>query len=359
MSYHNHSFKLRIKSVLCVTIGGLLLLISCRKDVRIPDKYGISNDFDITFNVPEGWPSPYYSFKNNTLTKTGFILGRKLFYETRLSKDNSTSCGSCHQNFAAFANADHSLSHGVYGLLGTRNSPPLFNLNWHTSFMWDGGVNHIEVQPLAPIENPVEMDETLNSIIAKLEADDTYKRMFSDAFGSTLINSERIFKALAQFMGAMVSANAKYDRYMRKNPSANFSAEELAGLAVFENKCAACHKAPLFTDFSFRNKGLRPGAVNDSGRAHITSKAEDLYKFKVPSLRNLKYTAPYMHDGRYASIDQVLDQMSEDVFESPTLDPLMKDGISLSDQEKSDLKAFLNTLNDESFVSDKRFAEQQ
>lgn len=312
---------------------------------------------DISFTVPKGWPAPFYNFQNNALTNEGFYLGRKLFYDTRLSRDNSTSCGSCHQAFAAFAHAEHDLSHGVDGLIGVRNSPPIFNMNWHTSFFWDGGVNHLESQPINPIQNPVEMDETLPSIIAKISGDAQYKQMFTAAFGDETINSQRIFKAMAQFMGAMVSDNSNYDQYTRGE--ATLTASEQNGLAVYNTNCAACHTAPLFTNFAYINNGLKPNDFNDSGRAVITNVAQDLYKFKVPSLRNLQYTAPYMHDGRIKSLEQVLNHYATGIHQSPTLDPLLQNGIQLTAQQRTDLLAFLNTLNDESFTKDKRFHETQ
>lgn len=348
--------KSYLKASLMLALAGLISLPACKKDVAITDYPGQSADWDINFTVPQGWPSPYYSFKDNQLTKAGFILGRKLFYDPRLSRDSSTSCGSCHQSFAAFAQSGHNISHGVDGLLGKRNSPALFNLAWNNSFMWDGGVNHIEVQPAAPITNPVEMDEKIDHVIRKLQADASYRKLFADAFGTEEISSQKMFRAMAQFMGAMVSANAKYDKVQRG--SASFTAEENAGQSVFQNKCASCHPAPLFTDFSFRNIGLKPTSTNDSGRAHITADADDLYKFKVPSLRNLGYTAPYMHDGRFNSLDEVLDQMETDIHKTATLDPLLQDGIKLTVTERNNLKSFLRTLNDDSYVNDHRFAEQ-
>jgi hypothetical protein len=159
------------RNILLILLATSIGFLACKKDVAIPDSSRVNDALDISFKVPQGWPSPYYSFVNNQLTNAGFKLGRKLFYDTRLSRDNTISCGSCHQSFAAFANADHDVSHGIDGLLGTRNAPGLFNLNWHTSFMWDGGINHIEVQPLAPLDNPVEMDEKMVNILEKLKAD--------------------------------------------------------------------------------------------------------------------------------------------------------------------------------------------
>ncbi|MCC6187320.1 MAG: c-type cytochrome [Chitinophagaceae bacterium] len=334
----------------------LIAIAACKKDVLIPDSSKLTNT-NIEFKVPENWPSPYYSFVNNQLTNAGFELGRTLFYDTRLSRDNTISCGSCHQAFAAFTHSGHDVSHGIDGKLGNRNSPPLFNLNWHTSLMWDGGVNHLEVQPLAPIDNPVEMDETLPNVLAKLRAAPKYASLFQAAYGSSEITSEKTFKAMAQFMGAMVSANAKYDKYMRKESGVTMTQSELAGMAVYEAKCASCHKAPLFTDFSFRNVGLKPNLSNDSGRAHITLNPDDMYKFKVPSLRNLSYTSPYFHDGRASTLDKVFDQMETQIYDYPTLDPAFKNGIKLSAQERIDMKAFLKTLDDESFIKDSRFFE--
>jgi cytochrome c peroxidase len=333
-----------------------LVLAGCSKDPDFAATDPIEED--IKFYVPVNWPAPVYNFENNTLSNAGFELGRKLFFETRLSRDNSVSCGTCHQPFAAFSHLDHPISHGIENKLGTRNSPPLFNLNWHPSFFWDGGVNHIESQPINPILNPVEMDETVANVIEKLKADAVYRSMFKKAFGDETINSQRTFKALAQFMGMLISENSRYDKYVRGVVGGEMNASELAGLAVFRSKCATCHKEPLFSDFSMRNNGLPVTTVNDSGRAHITRELADLYKFKVPSLRNLKYTYPYMHDGRFGSLEAVLDYYTTTAHNSGVVDPAIgSTGITLTTQNKTDLLNFLNTLNDEAFTKDKRFAE--
>lgn len=347
-----------MKKITLLYITGLfivlqIIVIGCKPD---PD-FNAKPEETFAFKIPEGWPAAHYSFEGNPLSKEGFELGRKLFFDTRLSRDNSTSCGSCHQPFSAFSHLGHDVSHGIEDKLGTRNSPALFNLNWHNSFFWDGGVNHIEVQPVNPIQNPVEMDETLDNIVLKLEKDATYKTMFKAAWGDETINSQRILKSLAQFMGMLVSDNSKYDKYVRKEAGGEMTAEELAGLSVFREKCESCHKEPLFSDFSIRNNGLKPTAINDSGRMRITLNPADMYKFKVPSLRNLKYTPPYMHDGRFTTLDEVLTHYTSNIQQGPTLDPLLKNGIQLSAQDKTNLLAFLNTLNDEAFVKDSRFKE--
>ncbi len=334
-----------------VLFAGASIFTACQPDPSFDPAKPIS------FEVPEGWPQPKYNFENNPLTEAGFELGRKLFFDPRLSRTNDVSCGSCHQPFSAFAHLDHDVSHGVENKLGTRNSPPIFNLNWHSGFFWDGGVNHIELQPINPIQNPVEMDETLDNVVAKLKADADYQQRFKAAFGDETINSQRMLKALAQFMGMLVSSNSKYDKYMRGEAGGNMTSNELNGLNIFRSKCATCHTEPLFSDFTYRNNGLPANVYNDSGRAVITNDPADLYKFKVPSLRNLKYTPPDMHDGRLLTLEQVLDYYTTGIHHSPTLDPALKDGIQLSPQEKADLLSFLNTLNDEEFIKHPRFQE--
>jgi cytochrome c peroxidase len=339
------------------------LFYGCKKDgtVEIPDP-GDPSLAGIEFKVPTNWPTPVYDFSQNPLTKEGFKLGRKLFFETKLSRDNTVSCGSCHQPFAAFSQIEHDVSHGVNEKIGTRNSPALFNLNWHTSFFWDGGVNHIELQPFGPITNPLEMDETLVNIVAKLEGDASYRQLFKDAFGSEEVTTQKIAKSLAQFMGLMVSSNSKYDKHIRNESGGTFTTQEQNGLNLFQSKCSSCHKEPLFSDFKFKNNGLalvpNTKGVIDSGRGIITPfEPSSYYKFKTPSLRNLKYTTPYMHDGRFTTIDQVLEHYSTGIHQTPNLDPSLTNGIPLTATEKEDLKAFLNTLNDEEFVKDIRFQE--
>lgn len=343
--------KLIAVAVVTVLVLGLSL-VGCVKTSISPD------DENIHFTIPSGWPQPHYDFVNNTLTPAGFSLGRKLFYDPRLSRDNTISCASCHQQFAAFCHLDHSVSHGIYGLLGTRNAPGLSNTGWNTTFFWDGGVNNLENQPINPIQNHVEMDMTLPEIITKIGADADYRARFKRAFGDETVNSQRIFKAMAQFMGAMVSSGAKYDKYMRGESGGEMTAQELSGLSLFRMKCEGCHKEPLFSDYSFRNNGLMPNsAVNDSGRAHITRSAADLYKFKVPSLRNVDLTMPYMHDGRLQTLDACVEHYRTGIYASATLDPLLVNGISMTDSEKADIIVFLKTLSDTTFTKDKRFSD--
>lgn len=307
--------------------------------------------------IPSGWPNPTQDiFANNSLTEEGFQLGKKLFYDGRLSKDGNFSCASCHQQFAAFATYDHDLSHGFNNSFTSRNAPGLFNLAWMTEMHWDGGINNIEVQPLAPLTAPNEMAETLENVLNKLKNDPAYPPLFAAAFGDTKINSQRMLKALSQFTGSIVSANSKYDKMMRGE--AVFDVNEQNGYNTFKLKCAACHKEPLFTDNSYRNNGL---AINNSlldyGRMRITGLATDSLKFKVPSLRNVQFTFPYMHDGRFYLLSQAIEHYRTGIQKTqPTLDPLLKNGINLSNKEKMELVLFLNTLTDSSLLKNPRFS---
>ncbi|MBK7884491.1 MAG: cytochrome-c peroxidase [Chitinophagaceae bacterium] len=313
----------------------------------------------LAFKIPNGWPAPSTNiFANNPLTEEGFQLGKKLFYEGKLSKDGNFPCASCHQQFAAFATSDHDLSHGFNNSFTTRNAPGLFNLAWMTQMHWDGGISHIEVQPLAPITAPNEMAENIENVLNKLKNDAAYPPMFAAAFGDAQINSQRMLKALAQFMGSMVSANAKYDKVMRGETA--FTISEQNGYNTFKQKCASCHTEPLFTDNSFRNNGLAVNnQLHDFGRMMITNNTADSLKFKVPSLRNVQRTFPYMHDGRVLVLSQAIEHYRTGIQKNqPTLDPLLANGISMTDNEKFELVLFLNTLTDTEFLNNARFAGQ-
>jgi cytochrome c peroxidase len=312
----------------------------------------------LTFTVPPGFPSPQYQFTNNPLTREGFELGRKLFYDGILSKDGNFPCASCHQPFAAFGTFDHNLSHGFNNQHTLRNAPPLFNMVWLKEMHWDGGINNLEVQPLAPITAPNEMAEDINTVIGKLQQDANYPRLFKAAFGDETVNSQRMLYALTQFVGSLVSANSKYDQV--KQGKASFTAEEQAGYTLFKTTCNGCHTEPLFTDNSFRNTGLPVEiTLQDYGRMRITHKPEDSLKFKVPSLRNLFFSFPYGHDGRFLSINSVLEHYATGVQDGPTVDPLVKNKIPLSNLDKYYLLQFLHTLTDSSFINDTRFAQPQ
>ncbi len=343
--------------MLVLFAASLLLIDACKKkDTTAETPFTTT---PIKFTVPAGWPQPPTDiFANNPVTEEGFALGRKLFYDTRLSIDNTVACANCHQQFAAFATYDHDFSHGLNNVHTFRNAPALFNLAWMQQMHWDGGINHIEVQPLAPITNPIEMGETIEHVIEKLKADTAYPKLFAKAYGSTEITSQKMLKALAQFMGIIVSNNSKYDKV--KRGEASFTASEQSGYTVYQSKCAGCHPEPLFTDNSFRNNGLPVNTgLNDYGRMRITGNASDSLKFKVPSLRNIGLSLPYMHDGRFNSVGSVIDHYRTGIVTTqPTLDPLLVNRISISNTEKNDLIYFLFALTDSTFTKDPRFSQQ-
>jgi len=344
---------LKLKVIISVVLFfvAFLAIIGATRD----DGYGPFAPHPINLEIPPGWPKPPTDiYANNKLTEEGFQLGKKLFYDPRLSKDGEVSCASCHQQFAAFATFDHDLSHGVNNRFSSRNAPGLFNLAWMPELHWDGGINHIEVQPLFPITAMNEMGESLDSVIYKIKKDTSYKRMFKAAFGDAMVNSQRMLKAIAQFTGTLVSANSKYDRVKRGEDS--FTPFEEKGYEVFKAKCADCHKEPLFTDNSYRNNGLALNRFTDMGRQRVTQFSDDSLKWKVPSLRNAQLTFPYMHDGRIYSIPQVIEHYRTGIItEQPTLDPLLKNRIPMTNLEKNQLVYFIYTLTDSSFTKNPRY----
>lgn len=340
------------KNIVILIISCLIALLSF---VSKLDDHAISKK-DIELKIPKGFPKPNYDFSNNKLSPEGFMLGRKLFYDPILSKDSTVSCQSCHQRVAAFAHIDHALSHGIDGKIGTRNVPALQNLIWKDTYMADGGVNNLEVQPINPITNPVEMNESLVHIVAKLKQNKEYVLLFKKVYKDTVINSERILKTLAQFTGLMISANSRYDKYMEGKDT--FSIQEKSGLAYFRTKCASCHKEPLFTDNSYRNNGLKADtSLNDKGRGKVTGMDYDNYKFKVPSLRNVEMTFPYMHDGRYRKLKDVMNHYSSSGNHTAPCDEEVNKIGELSEKERKDIIAFLLTLTDKEFLNDKRFVD--
>lgn len=312
--------------------------------------------------VPSNFPPLVYDIEKNPPTRYGVELGKKLFYDGKLSANGFISCGFCHEQRFAFTHHGHQFSHGINDREGTRNTPSIANMAYFSEFAWDGAASHLDLFPIIPITSEVEMGETMNGVLQKLQRDDTYQQAFDAAFEEGGINYENFFKALAQFMVVLVSSNSKYDKYVRAEEGGTLTARELKGLELFREKCASCHATDLFSDGSFRNNGLPPHPiVNDLGRAEVSGSANDNYTFKVPSLRNVALTAPYMHDGRFGSLEAVLNFYENGVQDSPTLDPLLKTentlGIALTEVEKQALIAFLGTLTDEEFITDKRFAE--
>jgi cytochrome c peroxidase len=279
-----------------------------------------------------------------------------LFFDPMLSKDNTISCASCHLSFTAFTHADHSLSHGIYGKIGKRNSLTLMNLAWNTSFMWDGAINNLELQAINPITSPLEMDSKLEEVIAKLNQSPKYRQQFYRVFEDSTVTVPHLLKALAQFTVMLNSSNSKYDSVMRKEKGVRFNPSEQKGYALFQQHCAACHAEPLFTNHSFQNNGLAiDTTLNDTGRMSLTGDSADYLKFRVPTLRNIEYSAPYFHDGRVNKLKDVLAHYTNGVVNSKTLAKELQVPMVLSTQDKKDILNFLKTLTDPSFLYNERF----
>lgn len=318
---------------------------------------------EVLLTLPANFPPPVQDMSANPLTEKGVALGKKLFYDGILSRDGSVACGSCHIQASAFTHHSHDVSHGIDDRLGKRNGLPVFNMLWQKNFFWDGGVHNLDMTPLNALENPVEMDEKLGNVLEKLNNSGVYKRDFKSAFNVETITTKEFMQALSQFMATIVSAGSRYDKYVRKETGGTLTETEQQGRQLFEQKCAACHATELFTDGSFRNNGVSTEQMLrfDKGREEITLDANDRGKFRVPSLRNIEVTAPYMHRGQFRRLEQVLDYYASGVTDSPTLDPLLKQngqlGIPLTAEEKQQIIAFLKTLTDNEFLTNPKFAE--
>lgn len=317
----------------------------------------------ISIPIPANFPEPVYDLGENPPTKEGVALGKRLFYDTRLSRTNMISCGFCHMQPTAFTHHGHDVSHGVDDKLGRRNSLPVQNLLFYKTFFWDGGVHNLDLVPLNAINNEVEMDEEVGSILSKLEADKTYRQDFKRAFGSDEITSTRFLQSLSQFLATMISSNSRYDMHVRGENNVVLTPLELEGMELFKQKCADCHATDLFTDQSYRNNGFSStrDLERDAGRAEITLDENDVGKFRVPSLRNVEFSAPYMHSGKLPTLESVLEFYASGVNDSPTLDPLLKSGnkpgIPLTTGERKAIIEFLRTLTDEQYLTDRRFSE--
>ncbi|WP_317897322.1 cytochrome-c peroxidase [Aurantibacillus circumpalustris] len=301
------------------------------------------------FECPKNWPKPHYNFSKNQLTENKILLGRALFYDPLLSRNNIISCASCHSPFSAFTHIDHALSHGINDSIGTRNSPALMNLAWQTLFMWDGAVNNLDLQALAPISHPAEMGSSIQVVIKKLNASKLYRQLFFKAYGDSNITGENTLKSISQFMLTLVSANSKYDRVNAQKET--FTAQESNGYELFKKNCTSCHQEPLFASNDFENNGLPiDTTLNDYGRMKVTLNPKDSLKFKVPTLRNIEYTYPYMHDGRFKKLSEVLNHYTNSIHLSNTLAPQLQNGMLLASNEKVDIISFLLTLSDKEFV---------
>ena len=329
-----------------------LLFVACDKG---EDEVPAATPY--TLVIPQGLP-PMNIPSNNPLTVEGVALGKRLFYDPILSANNTQSCASCHLQETGFSETTQ-YSTGIDGIEGNRNAMPLINLGWQTKFFWDGGANGLESQVIGPITNPIEMHETMENVVAKLNAHAEYPDLFKAAFGSAEASSQNIMRAIAQFERTLISGNSKYDQYMRGETF--LSSQELNGLSLFtdmeKGDCSHCHSlGSTFSDFEFRNTGLDSLPV-DEGRYLITLNSNDRGKFKTPSLRNVELTAPFMHDGRFQTLLECVQHYNTGFRYSANLDPNLSFAVKgrMTQQEMEDLVAFMKTLTDTEFVNNPEF----
>ncbi len=300
---------------------------------------------------PSYFPAPKYNFNDNPLDSNKIQLGRAFFYDPILSADSTISCASCHSPYSAFTHGDHALSHGIHDSIGRRNSPALMNLAWSMELMWDGAINHLEMQPLAPLHSKAEMGEDIKNVLKKINRSPRYRALIQDAYQDTIIHSEQFLKAIAQFELTLISANSKYDKVMSAEADVSFTQQELNGYELFQLHCNACHTEPLFTNFSFENIGLTMDPeLNDLGRIEITQDSNDINKFKVPTLRNIEFSAPYMHDGRFKKLSEVIMHYNSGIEHSEGLAQELREEMNLSSNDQVDLLAFMLTLSDREFI---------
>ncbi len=347
-----------------VLLALLLSTLSCKKervnnlnlDQLHPEKLAVPGNFPAATDDPD-----------NPLTKEGIELGRLLFYDTRLSGNNQLSCASCHHQNIAFSDATVLSNIGVSGKILPRHTPALINLAWATSgLFWDGGSTNLESQAFGPLTSADEMGQNLSELEFELKQVPDYQKRFKLVFGSE-INSASVVKALAQFQRTLISGDSKYDQYIRKEAGANLTDQEKEGLSLVDSKCRNCHAGELFTDDRFHNNGIDADFSNDSfeglyqGRYRISYNLEDLGKFKTPTLRNVLLTAPYMHDGRFSKLEDVLEHYNSGVKVSGTTDPTLlptvgKRGILLTAKDKNAILAFLASLTDNTFIQNKKLS---
>ncbi len=354
---------------------GIFLFVACKKDKISPVDNSSGDGITSIYN-----PSPYYiSYSSlfldrlppmpiptdNPMTEEGVALGRKLFYDKRLSGDGQMSCASCHRPEQAFSDAPNALT-TINGAVETVNTPSIMNLGWASELFWDGRAGNpgLESQAFQPVVNPNEMHAlSWDDVAQKLEQTNEYPNLFYAAFGTKKIDSSYVVKAIAQFERTLIADNSRMDKYLRGEGSLN--SDELAGLNLFMSEtgdCFHCHGGPgnpLWTDNKFYDTGL-DATYTDLGRGAVTGNPSDYGKFKVPTLRNLIFTPPYMHDGRFVTLEEVIEFYSTGLQNSPNLDPnlaarVAQGGANLTQEQKDQLLAFLLTLTDSSFVDNPNF----
>lgn len=359
---YSHSKKKRgyFIHILVATIV-IFLFNACKEENNDPQPPGeVWHPTPYELTIPQGFPDMNIP-ADNPMTVEGVDLGKRLFYDPILSADNTQACANCHAPEFSFTDNGKRFSEGIDGIFGTRNSMPVINAGWMPSLFWDGRRTSLEDQALEPVPNPIEMHQSWPEAMSKLNIHPEYPDLFFAAFGTRTIDSTLVTKAIAQFERTMISSNSKYDRYLRGE--VQLSQAESKGFEIFfteKGDCFHCHSTILYTDQLFHNNGL-DAEHTDKGLFVVTGNENDIGKFKSPTLRNVEFTAPYMHDGRFETLEDVIDFYSHEVQWSPTVDPLMKKvnqgGVQLTEEEKQYLLAFLKTLSDTTFTNNPDYAD--
>ncbi|TXE08001.1 cytochrome-c peroxidase [Algoriphagus aquimarinus] len=299
-----------------------------------------------------GFPQP----ERNITSEEGVALGKKLFFDPNLSSNGKVSCATCHSPELAFTDGINLADHGVSGKKLHRSAPAIFNLAWQSDgLFWDGGAHDLESLNFGPLTHSDEMDANLDEVVTYLENDNEYKQQFGLIFSEGRIESAQVTRAISQYLRTLISQDSKYDRW--KGKEEGFTELELNGYQLYQKNCSSCHREGLFTDRSFHNNGLDSEYPNPpeleglyQGRYRITSNPEDMGAYKTPTLRNIYLTAPYMHDGRFETLDEVLDHYQNGIQVNESLASQLTSGISLSQNEREALIAFLGSLTDSIFI---------
>lgn len=344
-------FKLVDHSTMILSFVWLILITaSCRQEISEP----VLDDTPYVYELPVGFPTPAASAENPQ-TQAKVDLGRRLFYDPILSADRTISCNSCHRQELAFTD-DQAVTPGVEGRLGFRNAPTLANVAYASRVHKDGGVPKLDMQAGTPIEDKFEMDLSIFTAAERLNADADYREAFLRAFGREA-DAFTITRALAAFQRTLISGNSPYDQYTYQNQATALSEAEIRGMELFfsdELACNSCHEGFNFTNQTFMNNGTKLDYSSDLGRYRATLDSFDIGKFRVPTLRNIALTAPYMHDGSFPDLEQVIAHYNEGGLGNAQQDERIRP-LGLSAQQQADLKAFLVTLTDETFIANPVF----
>lgn len=369
MKARNLKFKLNSRARISFILA-LLSLLSTSAILVKTEHHAEPTPYELKY--PANFGGRFSIPADNPLTKEGVKLGRMLFYEELLSSNNKISCATCHKQNLAFTD-NEKFSFGVDGTQTKRNSMSLANVLWVRNFFWDGRAEGLEAQSIVPLTDPHEMGQTLSVSSKKLQNTSNYPSLFKQAFGTDVISGDLIVKAIAQFERTLISSNSNYDKYLRGEYQLTTS--ELHGLELFSRgpqptqnirgaNCGHCHGSPKTFIELFHNNGLDI-SPSDKGREDVTGQTIDRGRFRVATLRNIELTAPYMHDGRFNTLDEVLDHYSDHVKQSETLSPFISEvsnvqgklGLQLTKQEKEDIISFLKMLTDHQFINNLEFSD--